>query len=82
MIQLVRKYILFNDIVGEGEIISGTNKAKPCFFPFEYKGKKFDRCTTEDALGTPWCATVPKYSKRDFGYCNCPFGNIDLYVPP
>ena len=71
-----------NYVVGKGEIISGPNKGKPCFFPFKYKGIKFDKCTTEDAIGTPWCATAPIYSKKDFGYCNCPFGNIILFVYP
>ena len=82
MIRLVRKYLLCKYIVGEGWIISGPNKGKSCFFPFEYKGKIFDRCTTEDAIGSPWCATTPKYSNKDFGYCNCPIGNIDLRVYP
>ena len=50
---------------------------KPCHFPFEYYGKKYDKCTMKDATlmnGKPWCSTTPDGSDDFYGDCSadCP----------
>ena len=66
--------VLSISIIGEGSVISGPKKGKSCFFPFEYKGVQYTKCTIENSERFPWCATDAKYSKYEWGYCNCPFG--------
>ena len=34
-----------------------TITAKPCVFPFKYKGVEYNNCTTEGNGVIPWCAT-------------------------
>lgn len=52
---------------------------EPCVFPFRYKGRAYDSCTTVDsANGQPWCATAVDNSNtalnNRLGDCNtgCP----------
>ena len=45
----------------------------PCFFPFKYKGKSYDKCTDFER-GTHWCATIEDLEDtNDWGECitNC-----------
>lgn len=45
----------------------GTPTAGNCYFPFMYKGKSHDTCTTKDEPG-PWCRTD---HLGNWGFCNC-----------
>ena len=70
----------FNDLyyIGENIIIEGTTDETKCFFPFEYNGRKYFGCTTQDQVdGRPWCSSTEKYSNESLGYCDCKHnGNI------
>ena len=56
-------------------LISGSR----CSFPFTYKGKVYNECTSDKSPGgleKPWCATLVKKPGEDpasWGYChdNC-----------
>ena len=72
--------LCYLSILGEGEIISGSQKGKSCHFPFLYKGKEHNECTMEDSPGQPWCASEEQYSTSNFGFCKCPFGNNYKFI--
>ena len=59
--------------------MAGPKSGRRCHFPFEYKGKAYSKCILEDSKGIPWCATTPKFSKDQFGYCDCRIQGIDKY---
>ena len=44
-----------------------------CQFPFTYNGKVYDKCTTEDNWGVPWCCTssVIPCDEDDAPWINC-----------
>ena len=67
-------------ISGQDNIIGGPSIGKRCQFPFEYKGIMHYKCTTEDSLGQPWCASSSNYSIHTFGYCDCPFTGIYIFT--
>ena len=72
-------YILL--FLGEGEIISGSQIGKPCHFPYLYKGVEYKGCTMEDSPSQPWCSSEKSYSSANYGYCRCPFGKTDIFIP-
>lgn len=48
---------------------SVTEKGELCVFPFKYKGKTYEECTTEEK-NRPWCATTENYQgDRKWGFC-------------
>jgi len=48
-----------------------TTKSGPCVFPFKYKGKTYDECTTVRNSGVPWCATKVNSNGEYVEYGNC-----------
>ena len=48
-------------------VVSTTN-GKRCAFPFVYKRKRYNSCTTVGTNGKPWCSTTKKYRGK-WGYC-------------
>ncbi|CAB4069290.1 MMP9 [Lepeophtheirus salmonis] len=52
------------------KVCSSTSGNK-CVFPFKYKGETYDKCTTAENGGTPWCATSVFASLEANGYGNC-----------
>jgi len=41
-----------------------------CVFPFVYKAKTFNACTTEDSPLKHWCAKTGNYDRdKKWGYC-------------
>ena len=36
---------------------SGPNPNRKCVFPFRYRGKTYNHCTSVDNKGKPWCPT-------------------------
>ena len=58
-----------------------NKKCQKCSFPFSYKGKVYNECTSDKSPGgleKPWCATKVKLPgglpyKDNWGYChdNC-----------
>ena len=46
---------------------------KPCIFPFKYRGKTYNECTTEGWGNIYWCGTVPTaQGNAGWGLCKCP----------
>merc|ERR1712131_238303 len=52
--------VLKNPICISGFSLKGC-VVPDCHFPFIYKGKPYDSCTTVDAGNTLWCSTTYKY---------------------
>merc|ERR1719310_131291 len=47
----------------------GNAEGAPCMFPFNYNGKQYLQCTTEDRYdGMSWCITD---GEDHWGNCNC-----------
>ncbi|MEE6475517.1 hypothetical protein FKM82_010780, partial [Ascaphus truei] len=47
-----------------------TEKGELCVFPFKYKGKALNTCTSEERLQA-WCATTSDYQRDGkWGYCS------------
>ena len=53
---------------------------RQCVFPFTYKGKSYDACTTagsslslepDNPFGAGWCATTANYDSKNWEYCWC-----------
>ena len=42
-----------------------TKNNEECRFPFEYRGKTYNKCTYDYSEGEPWCQTSTSY-----GICN------------
>ena len=41
-----------------------------CFFPFEYKGRRYTDCTTYGSVdGRLWCGEKEHSTENDWGYC-------------
>ncbi|XP_065830656.1 deleted in malignant brain tumors 1 protein-like isoform X2 [Oscarella lobularis] len=55
--------------LGETRTCGGTGGGAPCKFPFTYKGKVYQACTTYDAEkpDLPWCMT----DRYKWGNCRC-----------
>lgn len=47
-----------------------AKKGTPCVFPFVFKGKSYNKCTTVNNGQTPWCSTEKTY-KKQWGNCVC-----------
>ena len=46
---------------------------KPCVFPFKYRGKEYNECTTEGWGNVYWCGTAPTAQENaGWGLCKCP----------
>ena len=73
----------------------GVNTGKECILPFNYNGRKYNKCGWKYGESKPWCSTKVVNSRHvggqgEWGYCdsNCPvypkynnnIGNIDLYL--
>ncbi|XP_068690332.1 uncharacterized protein [Montipora foliosa] len=46
-----------------------TTQGKCCHFPFIYRGKVYEKCTTKD-YDRPWCSTTANYD-QDLKWGNC-----------
>ena len=58
-----------------------TITAKPCVFPFKYKGVAYRNCTTEGNGVIPWCATSVTSNGHYKGWVTCDRkcrGNSDI----
>jgi hypothetical protein len=54
----------------QGDLSAGTaGSGEPCVFPFQYKGRLYFECTTQD-WSAPWCATSARYDGT-WGECAC-----------
>ncbi|XP_071402106.1 macrophage mannose receptor 1-like [Centroberyx affinis] len=50
--------------------IEGNAAGRPCMFPFLYKDKWYQDCTTFDSsVKRSWCAVETKYDHELWGYC-------------
>ena len=59
---------------------ASLQKCAKCVFPFSYKGKVYNECTSDASPGgleKPWCATLverpwdgAEISRSEWGYCN------------
>ena len=64
----------------------GNGGGECCSFPFIYKGKQYNECTTVDAarvglISLPWCAVTPNYDRdRKRGICIQELGEFVSYV--
>ena len=46
---------------------------KQCVFPFKYRGKEYDKCTTEGWGNVYWCGiTYSVQENSGWGLCKCP----------
>jgi hypothetical protein len=52
-----------------GVAVGTASSGEHCVFPFQYKGRLYLECTTED-WSAPWCATSARYDGR-WGECEC-----------
>merc|ERR1711962_1960587 len=54
-----------------GSSTCGTTNGYTCYFPFVYRGRQYDTCTTADGYD-PWCYVDSNF--ENWGYCNsdCP----------
>jgi len=52
-----------------GVAVGTASSGDHCVFPFQYKGRLYLECTTED-WSAPWCATSAQYDGR-WGECEC-----------
>jgi len=54
-----------------GSSTCGTTNGYTCYFPFVYRGRQYDTCTTADGYD-PWCYIDSNF--ENWGYCNsdCP----------
>ncbi|XP_040582565.1 chymotrypsinogen B-like, partial [Lepeophtheirus salmonis] len=46
-----------------------TQDGQTCVFPFTYKYKRYNICTSDHKGGLPWCATYMPYTHGYWGYC-------------
>jgi len=53
--------------LGLGPTSGGTAKGAPCAFPFTYKGKSYNKCTT-DGHHRMWCRSA---GNKLWGHCQC-----------
>ena len=50
-----------------------------CIFPFIYKGRRYNSCTTKNSK-RPWCAKTPNYDRdKKWGYCTSMLLTLSLY---
>ena len=56
--------------------VSNPHALEPCRFPFIYRGKTYNQCTSEGHGGKLWCATRvwfsfwPHYMTGHWGLCS------------
>jgi len=50
--------------------IAGNANGKICMFPFHYKDRWFDDCTSYDSpTNRPWCSVLTRSENERWGYC-------------
>lgn len=53
-----------------GSCRTRTTSQNCCVFPFIYRGRRYNRCTSINSRGRPWCAITPSYDvDKLYGYC-------------
>lgn len=81
---------LATDLNWAGMICTTTSTSvdpnNACVFPFKYKGRTFNGCTTnDDLLGRAWCATSRdrdgQLEKGKWGYCSRPNSKACISTP-